>query len=167
MHKKTHCIKEKEKKFFLKQGKPNKPWRRLVGWKCSRQGGVPVPSPFLTESIRGPECCHVCDAPAELSEFYLPEGLITITNIWIIILAVEFSFCHTETSWHEWVIYWAADGSSPWCRHRSRAWDQQSQVKPLFDSPHLLKALQLRASCPVRENTCWNWCPTMRIMGFI
>lgn len=62
-------------------------------------------SPFLTESTRSLERCSIRNAPAELSKFYLPEKLITITNIWIIILAVDFSFCHRETSWYEWLIY--------------------------------------------------------------
>lgn len=62
-------------------------------------------SPLLTQSIGGLQHCGTCDAPAELSKFYLPEELITITNIWIIILAVEFSFCQKETSWYEWLIY--------------------------------------------------------------
>lgn len=40
MHEKIHCIKskKKKKKDFLKISKAeklNKPWRRLVGWKCS------------------------------------------------------------------------------------------------------------------------------------
>lgn len=62
-------------------------------------------SPFLTESIGCLERCSIGDAPAEQYKFYLPEELITITNIWIVVLAVEFSFCHRETSWYEGLIY--------------------------------------------------------------
>lgn len=72
-----------------------------VAQKCWQ--GVLFLSPFLMQSTVGLQRDAIGEAPAELPKSYLPEELITITNIWIIILAVEF--CHRETSWYEWLMY--------------------------------------------------------------
>lgn len=55
------------------------------------------------QSIAGLQRDGTGEALAELPKPYLAEELITITDIWIIILAVEF--CHRETSWYEWLMY--------------------------------------------------------------
>lgn len=137
--------------------------------------GSLFPSLFLMESGGGLERCSIRDAPAELSKFYLLEELITITNIWIIILAVEFSFCHRETSWNEWLIYGATDVSSP-ARARKAVRYRSQTTGPGISNCRLNTSLRLPTSwrhfssvlsCPVRGNACYKWCPAMRILGFV